>query len=237
MGPSTGVTLKRDAAGKISVVPWTCTHDGLGPTVTTTKQIKVTGGDGFQSLLIDLTNGGFAPGSVNEVGSSEEIEMSVLLGAGPNDSVYILGSPGADVIRLGIKGGGGPANIPVPRINLNANESSGVDHDVTLLGVETISIEGYGGRDTVSGEGGLGTGQPATFPIFLKGGVGADVLTGGTNADVLVGGSGGDTLKGGKGPDELNAEDGVAGNDSSFGGTGSDTCVSDAGDAETSCEN
>lgn len=137
---------------------------------------------------------------------------------GPYDSIAIYGSSGPDVIRLGTKGGGGPANIPVPRINLNANESSGVDHDVTLLGVEKISILAYGGRDTVSGEGGAGTGEAATLPLFLNGGDGADVLTGGTNADALLGGSGGDTLKGGKGSDELKAEDGVAGNDSSFGG-------------------
>ena len=235
MGPTTVATLKRDAAGTISVVNRSCT--GPTPTVTNTKQIKVAGGDGTQSLSIDLGNGGFAPGSVKEIGTSAEIEFSALLGGGTFDSVIILGSSGADAIRLGIRGSGGSINVPAPRINLNANESSGIDDDVIMLGVEKIVVAGNGGPDTVSGEGGAGTGEPIPVPLDLKGDGGADVLTGGTGGDILRGGSGGDTLKGGQGADDLIAEDGISANDSSSGGKGSDTCDSDAGDAETSCEN
>jgi hypothetical protein len=236
IGLSAGATIKRDAAGNIAVVPWTCTHEGPGPTVNNTRLIKVFGGDGFQSLIVDLATGPLAPGSQNEVGTSEEIEISVLLGAGAHDSVVIQGSSSADAIRIGTKGSGGPINVPVPSINLNAGESNGVDADVTMSGVEKISVVVSGGRDTVSGEGGAGTGGSATLPLYVDGGSGSDVLTGGTKADYLIGGAGSDTVKGGQGPDELLTEDGVSGNDASSGGTGSDICESDPGDAETSCE-
>jgi len=238
MGATTGATLSRDAAGNIDVSPWTCSHPNApAPTVTNTRQIKVFGDDGFQSVMIRLANGGFSPGLGNERGSSDEIEMSIILGANDNDNIIVIGSSGPDHVRLGTKSSGGsPLNLPIPRINLNADESTGIDDDVTHLGVEKISVLGEAGRDNLSGEGGAGTGGPSAISLFVRGDEGGDTLVGGMSNDVVEGSAGADTIKGGQGADELDASDGVAGNDASFGGTGNDECVSDAGDAETSCE-
>ena len=151
----------------------------------------------------------------------------------------------ADKVRIGKSSGFGIAG----RVNLNAGETTGIDADITLvLGIERLSFNGSSGNDTISGAGGVGTGEAFTIPLSLYGHIGNDTLTGGTagdditgaegddtlaggaSGDTLNGGADADTLKGGGGPDYLNATDGVSGNDQSLGGTGADTCVGDPGD-------
>ena len=78
----------------------------------------------------------------------------------------MLGSSGNDNI-----------NASTGSINLNGDN----DTDVTLSGVESLTLSGSGGNDT------------------LVGGSGNDTLLGGAGADNVFGGDGNDTLNGGPG--------------------------------------
>ncbi|HEY3071954.1 MAG TPA: hypothetical protein VGJ46_03985, partial [Candidatus Limnocylindrales bacterium] len=190
------------------------------------------GGDGDQNVNLFWLGGGFQPGATNEPGDSDEIEISVSLGGGA-DSLYITDS---DVAQDHFVVGQGSGMFAIGRINLNADETNGIDADLTLiLGLETLTINGAGGGDTISGAGGFGTGESFTYPVAIYGNAGPDTLTGGSSYDYIEGGSEADIIKGGPGPDYLNSQDGVQGNDSVYGGTGADICVTDPGDSKTSC--
>jgi len=218
-------------------------------TVTNTDRINIFAGAGDQVVTLHWLGNGFKPGATDEPGNSDEIEIAVSLGGG-TDRLFIGAGAGADKIVVG-KSSGPFSNGAV---NLNAGETRGVDVDITLIvGTESIGINGSGGSDTISGNGGAGTGDAYGLPLTLSGNVGDDTLTGGAAADeisgglgddtlaggasgdTIVGGPDADTLKGGPGPDYLYANDGVNGNDEVFGGTGADTCFVDSGDVMTSC--
>ena len=84
--------------------------------------VSVTGTGGNQSVTIDLSEGSFAPGVVNEAGATDEIEFAIEgPGAGSGDSLTVIGLPSADLITVGESG-----------INLNDVD----DIDVTTAGVE-----------------------------------------------------------------------------------------------------
>jgi len=176
-------------------------------TVRTVEAIIVEGADGSQTLIVDLSNGAFAPGFSDEGDGSSEIEITVDLRAG-EDAVAIQGGEGADRIAVSVAG-----------VNLNAAESS-PDVDVTMRGVESLRIAGGGGDDriTASPEGEAAT----TRPLLLAGGEGDDELFGGPGDDILRGGPGDDVLRGGPGDDEL------------WGGEGHD--VADYGEATARVE-
>ena len=88
-------------------------------------------------------------------------------------------------------------------------------------------LYGYGGSDTLDGEGGNDV-------IYGYGG--ADTLSGGVGNDWLIGGSGNDTLNGGTGNDYLYGQggddtlNGGAGDDRLYGDNGNDTLNGGAGD-------
>lgn len=157
-------------------------------TVRGVEAIVVEGAEGSQTLIVDLSGGAFAPGFADEGDGSSEIEITVDLRAG-GDTVAIEGGDGAEQIALSVAG-----------VNLGAAESS-PDTDLTLRGVESLSVAGGGGDDRISanpeGE------AAATRPLVLAGGDGDDELIGGAADDHLRGGPGDDTLRGGTGDDEL----------------------------------
>jgi Ca2+-binding RTX toxin-like protein len=166
----------------------------------------------------------FEPGETAEPGNSDEIEMGVSFG------------PGTDTLGLdALHGDGAPVTIRMGQgdhayINLNAAEADGVDQDVSMEGVDRVTMDsnsGQGNDDVVRGNGGAGTGAAAIrVRLILYSGDGDDVLTGGARADSLVGGTGLDRLVGGKGSDLI---DGGRGRDRIYGGARKDDLLAGRG--------
>jgi len=177
----------------------------------------------------------FAPGFGDEPGSSDEIELGIGMG------------PGTDVLGLSGTLGDGPVTVRLGAdddkryINLNARETTGIDQDVTMTGVDQVTFLGsflVQADDDVQGRGGKGTGDaPIPVKLDLAGDAGDDLLGGGSLGDnldgdvgndtllglgaqdFLNGDPGNDTLRAGKGKDFLN---GGPGRDRLFGGAGRD---------------
>ena len=165
-----------------------------GPAPDATDAIVVTGGDANDVLTL---LGDFRPGLTPEGDGTDEIELTVDLGAGADalvlnlgttDDVLLFTSTGADL------GGDG-------------------DQDLSLAGVENVTVRAMSGDDTI---------DASDYPraITLLGGTGADTLVGGPGADQIDGGDGNDVLSGGVGDDVLT---GGRGNDVEQGQSGRDT--------------
>ncbi|HEX9994698.1 MAG TPA: hypothetical protein VGB14_17350 [Acidimicrobiales bacterium] len=164
--------------------------DGATPaTVTTTDLVVVRGGAGRQEITVDLSDGPFAPGATDEAGGSDEIELRIDLAGGGEDRVILTGSYGRDTWRLSDAG-----------LNLNASETTGVDTDATLTGVEHVDAFSSRGDDLLDATGWSGD-------VFLSGGADEDVLRGGRppagGISRLDGGTEDDRLEGGPGADDL----------------------------------
>jgi RTX calcium-binding nonapeptide repeat (4 copies) len=193
---------------------------------------------------VDLKNP-FAPGFTNEQGDSDEIEFKFDLKGG-DDTVSIDGQFGPAVsFRAGrTKVGGQRRDV----INYNAADR---DHDMVLMGVDSIFMWGSDHNDILSGRGGLGTGNPYDKHIFIIGDDGDDEITGGLardtiqtdgelcapcpgrdfvrglgGADEILGYGGRDKLYGDKGADEIY---GGPANDTVFGGEGDDEIYGEDG--------
>lgn len=221
--------VSRNRGGTILIDGQGCS----GATVTNIDYIRFNGDAADQSVQLKLDNGPFAPGFTNETGSSDEIEFYLYLGAGHSGMKIVAGAADDD-IRFGY------TQITAgyyPRINLNAAESSGIDADVYgTSDVFGMFVFGGAGADTISADGGAGTGDKwVDVGMKISGGNGADTLTGGLGGDSMIGGPGSDTLHGGQGDDALEADDGVSGNDTIIGGPGTDICWFDPGDIVTNC--
>jgi Ca2+-binding RTX toxin-like protein len=194
---------------------------GGTPNITNTDLIKVNL-TGPVSLLINQVSGPFAPGFTNELGTTDEIELTFVDG-----QAVVWGTNANDHIRMGVGG-----------INLNANEAT---DDVDVSGMSNVPlVDGRLGNDLITTRGGHGTGGavdpfiallgndgndrllgaqiiyppdpglPDPGPFYdLIGGAGTDRLEGGSRADNLQGGDGDDYLDGGAGEDTLDGEDGV----------------------------
>jgi hypothetical protein len=200
--------------------------------VFNTDKVTVLAGEGDQTVVLQLANGGFKPGYTDEQWSSDEIEIAVSLGGGDADTLDVRGTAAPDHITVGKSS----AFAAMGALNLNAKESRGVDADlIMIIGIEHVDVFGFAGIDTLSANGGAGTGDPADFSLFISGMDDPDYLTGGMGRDFITGGGGGDIIKGGAGPDFLNGKDGVEGNDEVRGGPDDDTCEADQGDTLISC--
>jgi Ca2+-binding RTX toxin-like protein len=211
-------TLRVVGAGEIhfGAVPAPC---GAATTANTDSIVILGGSGSSEQVTIDQTGGAFAPGATAETGASE-IEIAVNLGDA-TDQVVILGSAGNDSIFVGQNG-----------VALNADG----DVDVTFSPFPAVlEIRGSGGQNTISGQGGQGTGARFAGRLMLfggdlgdtlTGGDGADELNGGAGADVLGGRLGSDVLKGGGGADTLAGNEG---NDELTGGAGADSFTGSAG--------
>jgi Ca2+-binding RTX toxin-like protein len=115
-------------------------------------------------------------------------------------------------------------------INLNSYEGSGLDADVFMTGVEDASVFGYGGSDTITGDGGDGTGLAYDLRLTFFGGNGNDYMRGGVGNDRFYAGKGADDVFAMEGNDYIDLQDGVEENDAGQGGPGADTCLGDPGD-------
>lgn len=182
--------------------------------------------------FVDLVGGPFKPGVKNEPGKSDEIEFDFDLSDGVN-SFIVSGSPAGDYLTAGKP----PLNYTeVPtKFNLNANEGTGIDADVSVEGtVNDVSLDGLDGADTLRAQGGTGTGGPLTGLVYLEGGNHNDTIRGGNGPDLIHGDFGADSLKGMGSGDELYGD---AGNDGLNGGPGSDLCDGGPGtNTKQNCE-
>jgi Ca2+-binding RTX toxin-like protein len=162
--------------------------------------------------------GRLAPGHKNEPGRSDEIEIKVNLGNGSN----AFDAKGDDEdtddhLRLGT------VDFK-PKINLNAEEQTGIDADITITGqLDYIILEGLAGNDHIDFRGGAGTGDryAGTGTAYAHGGDGRDVAVGRPGPDYLNGEDQKDRLEGKNGEDVLN---GGNGDDYLDGGAGNDDC-------------
>ncbi|NVB83297.1 MAG: hypothetical protein HOV81_33305, partial [Kofleriaceae bacterium] len=162
-------------------------------TVQTTKRIDIAeASSGDQTVIVDARTGSLGLGRATGVG------LTVVLGSG-NDQFKLIGSNGADRIVVGASG-----------IAFGADPYL----DYTLSGVESVTINGDAGNDTISGAGDTVTGAAYPDPLLLYGGDGTDSLRGGAGDDHCWGGDGDDTFLGGPAAD---------GADSFTGGPGRDT--------------
>jgi hypothetical protein len=168
-----------------------------GATTTTTDQINVHGTSGGE-LEIDATGSdqGFAPGFTPEPTGLSEIEIHV------DGFAALLYHAPQNV----------PATISAGSRGLSANDDA--DADITYSGVAELAVTGSNTDDTISAQGGHGSGgklQPAiTFELAAAGDAGSDTVLGHDGADIVYldgkasgdvstfGGA--DTLSGGNGP-------------------------------------
>lgn len=225
LGVSDTATLSVGGAGIIEANGTDCTGN---PTNADTTVYTVTGDTGNETFVIDQSG-------TAKLNPTADFAVDLLDGAG--DSFSIMGTSGTDTITFGVNG---------------VDHNNDGNPDVTLTGVEPVTVNAGAGNDTVSGAGSDITGAATSLPLTLNGGVGNDTLTSGNGndtinggrgndairglaaADSLVGSSGNDLLVGGPGDDVLN---GGFGDDALRGGLGTDTCLQGPGNGDArGCE-
>jgi Ca2+-binding RTX toxin-like protein len=216
-------TLTADGAGAMLVNGQACGS----ATVAATRRINVSvqdpGSASDETVIVDASNGFFAAGSSTGGG------LFIALGAG-NDSVQVVGTASADVLIAG-------RTATDDWVIFNQD----LFKDLSLTGVELITLSGAGGADVLSGSGLHPTWARATYfssglasqrQLTLEGGAGDDTITGGDGADVLRGGAEADLLTGGPGADTVFGDGGddvfdegstASGADVFNGGAGTDT--------------
>jgi RTX calcium-binding nonapeptide repeat (4 copies) len=223
MAGDIGTRLVRTSTGHIKVAGAWC--DGIA-TVTNTDIIVVTGDTGNQTLNLSLANGGFKPGWTDEIGTSDEIEISVSFGGGVSDEVVVEATDAGQYFKLGRF----DTSFGVFRaFNLNYRESSTVDADLFLAGVDKVGVFLEGGNDILDSTAVGASGKPFDLPLTIFGGDGNDYIVAGTANDKIYGGRGTDTVHAMSGNDLIDLQDGLAVDDG-YGHDGNDACVSDPGD-------
>lgn len=169
---------------------------------TTTAKSFVLAGTGVKTIILDFSNGTFFPGASSAVGFN-------LTALTASDFLKIRGTKSGDTIVAGVDG-------------LNVTGDAFKDISLTAAALPDLTISAGDGNDSVSGNGGFGTGVVFTGPLAIFGGAGNDVLTGGSGADTIKGGDGADTMKGGAGTDVLDGEEGSDTSDEGTAPSGAD---------------
>ena len=161
----------------------------LGATVSNVDEIVVTdaSSDGGVNVYLDLSGGPLGPGATPEATGTSEIEVTLDVGPGADDydKIYVRGGPDADTFSVGTNG-----------LSLNDDD----DLDVTVASDYPnlrIRLEGFGGNDTLRGQGGHGAGSPLDIGFDFFGGDGDDDITGSLGGDRLEGDAGADHIDGG----------------------------------------
>jgi Ca2+-binding RTX toxin-like protein len=189
----------------------TCT--GGTPTVSNTGVISVVATGGSDNSVFVTGSDEFTPGpdpqdGSDNAGGTPEIEIFVNLNNGTNSFLRVDTSPAGGEIRFGTDG-----------INPNVPGESQPDADIFPSNVPKVIGQGLNGPNTLSAQGGAGTGGPLSGAIVLSGGASTDTLVGAEGGDDLLGHPGNDVLRGMGGNDLL---EGDLGNDELSGGVGDD---------------
>jgi Ca2+-binding RTX toxin-like protein len=177
--------------------------DGLG------AQTRVRGGEAALDNIIAATLGGDDT-ATSTVGVNSPIPLHIDGGEG-NDSAHYNGSNGPDQIALLRNGAELAITSPASALFETAN-------------VESTTVSGLDGDDTIAASNGLAT----LTSLTLEGGDGDDDLRGGDGADTLNGGKGNDSADGNIGADQAS----LGAGDDRFQwdpGDGSDTVDGQAG--------
>ncbi len=202
------------------------------PDVGNTERIIVNDAAAHNSsVFLTLQGGLLAPGfNTPPEAAGAEIEVAVNAGDG-TDTLQIDGTDNADNFLLGENGAGDiGANLN------NGSEPGALDNDDVLgAGVETATINGRGGDDTISAVGGQApAGSPlqlAANQLTLDGANQNDTIQGGPGDERFLGGTQDDDLRGGAGADRIDGEldgdtiDGGDGPDDMIGNTGTDVVL------------
>ena len=191
--------IERNEDGSLTVNGADC-----DASVTTVDEIDVADTSGESTrVTLDAEEGAITPGKTVDQAFGSEISVNVSMGGG-DDVLEVLGEIGGSQVVVGESA-----------INMNAPWEVGKeDADVQFSGVERIWVAGDYATDRFSGQGGAGTGAPATALLSLQGGGGDDELHGGENPygamlqggsgnDQLIAGSLGDIMEGGPGDDTI----------------------------------
>jgi Ca2+-binding RTX toxin-like protein len=205
----------------VNGAPITC--QGTASTVRNTDTIALGDNSGDpNAFTIDLSGGAFAPGATAELGSNDEIELTVFLSGPKLETLRLRGGPGADGMRLGRSAGVGGG------VNLNAGSESGAaigtDVDLQFGGVDVVSVEGGLGDDTLDAGGGPEFTGAFGQSLRLDGAEGEDRLRGGDANDTITDGPGDDLVDMGDGNDRL-FQAGDTGDDAIAGDAGVDAIV------------
>ena len=161
-----------------------------GASVTNLRRIDVRS-PGRTRLVLDESHRPFGPGTRAERGVSEiEIVLHDV------KRLWWHGTDAPDVVRLGRDG-----------LDTSADGDADVRWSSTL---REVQVHPSGGDDSVTAQGGGGTGGrwPAARDFLSFGGDGADTLVGHAGRDALSGDQGPDILRGMAGPDEIIGVDG-----------------------------
>ena len=192
-------------------------------TIRNTNRIAINGPAtvGNDTVIVDQSQGAFAPGASLESDGISEIEIEIRnSNNGVRGNLMVLGTQQADSIRVGNP----QSPILIDRV-LGAINTGGTDadQDITWKGQsKTVSVFGLAGNDLITGRGNL---TKPLAPIRSR-----VIFFGGSGNDVLVDGlATGDALTGDNDDDTLFTVDGVGG-DVVKGGAGFDTATTDAND-------
>jgi RTX calcium-binding nonapeptide repeat (4 copies) len=158
-------------------------------------------------VVLDESNGAFAPGATPEADGNSEIELVL---SGQSGHLSVFGTPDDDIMRVR-QGSRAPVN--------NVLGIGADDDDDVVFTASDLSLSGGDGADFLSGQGFGFEGLPVSFPLGLSGGAGDDVIFGGNAVDHFSGNAGNDTLHTNDGNAELVS-----------GGPGADNAVRDGSD-------
>jgi len=189
------------------------------PTLANTSRVIVNDLAAHDATInVNEQNGAFVPGfnTPPDLGAPEiDIALNLLDG---NDTLQVDGTDNADNWLFGQNAAGDLG------ANLNNTESVPDATDLTASGVDTVTINGRKGDDTISLAGTTALVQIAQplvrdGKLTLDGGNQNDTLRGGSGIDLVEGGSQDDDLDGGGGNDNIQGQDD---NDSLDDNTGAD---------------
>lgn len=217
-------TLGLDGSNRLVVNTVLCST----ATSSSMSRINVSSADlvspSDEAVIIDGSSGFFAQGIAGGGG------IFISLGSGSSDSVQVIGGAGNDVFIAG-------RSTNDTWVTTNHD----LFKDVSMTGVEAITLTGNAGDDVLSGSSrnpawvastAFSTGLASRVALTLQGGIDDDTLIGGEANDSLMGGSGNDTLVGSLGDDSENGEAGddlfdegglINGSDVLVGGADQDT--------------
>jgi Ca2+-binding RTX toxin-like protein len=193
---------------------------------------SLIGGDGSDTLRGGTGNDRLIGGRGDDT-LNGEVGADTMIGGDGNDAYFVDNT--GDVVVESPDGGRDliqttvdytlPANVERLFLVGAAREGHGnaLDNDIADYtntdGIETISLYGYDGNDTIAG---------SNAPNYIDSGTGDDAIAAGGGNDTLIGGEGNDWLHGGAGDDSLIGGPGI---DTLMGGTGADHFVFLKGDS------
>jgi|GEM_PF-1251611 len=170
--------LLRVLGNEIQANGVTCSAaNGDAATVDNTASIQVTGSDGDETFILDLSTGSFGPHILSASGG-----IHVDLGGG-DDTVMLRTTVQDDTVQAGHSGAEAVVGL-----------AAGSSGDAWLSGIERMVVSLGPGADTFRANGGVGSDEPVGIPLVVFGGAGDDALAGGAGNDELNGGEGDDTF-------------------------------------------